>query len=89
MKPRSLFDSVKPKELNKNESIIKTDKDGWTSIYDPNNENERFVLISPKDEKFSCKFYHRDADDFIGPSLNAMYSLYVHYDRNIIPEGVK
>lgn len=59
--------------------------DGWISQYIPNAGTDRFVLISPKGERFACKFYNRITNDFVGASMLAMYNLKDHYDRNIIP----
>ena len=60
--------------------------DGWISKYIPKDGTDRFVLISPKGEKFACKFYNRVTNDFVGASLLSMYNLKDHYDRNIIPK---
>lgn len=68
-------------------AIVKQSEiDGWISIYQPEDSTDRFVLISPKHERFACKFYNPITNDFVGASLLSMYNLRDHYDRNIIPK---
>lgn len=90
---RSLFDiTPKPVETPKveNTSTIasRSEIDGWVSIYQPVDGSDRFVLITPKGEKYTCKFYNSESDSFIGQSALAMYNLKEHFDRNIIPKDV-
>lgn len=66
--------------------VKKSEKDGWISIYQPDDSSDRFVLISPKNERFACKFYNPIRKDFVGASMLSMYNLRDHFDRNIIPE---
>lgn len=66
--------------------VKKSEIDGWTSIYQPDAATDRFVLISPKNERFACKFYNPIRNDFVGASMLSMYNLKDHFDRNIIPE---
>ena len=63
--------------------------DGWISQYIPSAGTDRFVLISPKGEKYACKFFNPITNDFVGASMLAMYNLRDHYDRNIIPLEVR
>lgn len=65
-----------------------SNRGGWISQYIPNDITDRFILISPKGERFACKFYNTITNDFIGASLLAMYNLKEHYDRDIIPKEV-
>lgn len=71
--------------------VKKSEVDGWISIYQPEHHTDRFVLISPKNERFACKFYNPITNDFVGASMLSMYNLRDHFDRNIIPkeEGLK
>lgn len=92
IKPKALFGNPKstiiivnePKVLNK--EPIRSEINGWVSIYEPNAEKDRFVLISITNFKYACKFYDKDKDSFIGDSLLSMYMLKDHYDRSIITE---
>ena len=97
-KPKSLFGNPNPavivvKEPELKESVVKKDTivkesniDGWVSQYIPNADTDRFVLISPKNERFACKFYNPIRKDFVGASMLSMYNLRDHFDRSIIPE---
>lgn len=75
----------KKKELN---VFSESNIDGWISQYIPEAPTDRYVVYSPKGEKFACKFYNKDRNDFIGSSLLSMYNLNDHFDRNILPEEV-
>lgn len=82
-----IAEPTKPVE-NKTAIVKQSEIDGWTSIYQPEDGTDRFVLISPKGERFACKFYNRPTDDFIGASFMSMVSLREHFDRSIIPVEV-
>lgn len=79
---------AEPKQVIENTTAVavRSEADGWVSIYQPDAETDRFVLISPKKESFACKFYNRITNDFIGHSMLSMYNLRDHFDRNIIPK---
>ena len=79
------IEAPKKKELN---IVSESNIDGWISQYIPEATIDRYVLQSPKGERFSCKFYIKDRNDFIGSSLLAMYNLNDHFDRNILPKEV-
>lgn len=79
---------AEPKRVIENTTAIaiRSEKDGWISLYQTNADTDRFVLISPKKERFACKFYNKENDDFVGCSLLSIYNLKEHFDRNIIPK---
>lgn len=79
---------AEPKQVIENTTAVavRSEIDGWISIYQPEDSSDRFVLISPKHERFACKFYNKVTDDFVGASLLSMYNLKDHFDRSIIPE---
>ena len=79
---------AEPKHVIENATAVavRSEVDGWVSIYQPDAPTDRFVLISPKNERFACKFYNPITNDFIGSSMLAMYNLLDHFDRNIIPK---
>ncbi|MGM9543567.1 MAG: hypothetical protein ACI3T9_01155 [Romboutsia timonensis] len=81
---------AEPKQVIENTTAVavRSETDGWVSIYQPDAETDRFVLISPKHKRFACKFYNRNNDDFVGCSLLSIYNLREHFDRNIIPKEV-
>lgn len=69
------------KEIEK--SII----DGFESIHEPEANTDRFILINHNTgERFACKFYNKDRDDFVGASCLAMYNLKDHFDRKVIKD---
>lgn len=67
-------------------NIVESEIDGWKSQYAPDEPTDRFILISPDNERFACKFYNRITNDFVGSSMLSMYNLRDHYDRSIIPD---
>lgn len=67
-------------------NIVESEIDGWKSQYAPDEPTDRFILISPNNERFVCKFYNRITNDFVGASMLSMYNLRDHYDRSIIPD---
>ena len=79
---------AEPKQVIENTTAVavRSEVDGWVSIYQPDAPTDRFVLIGPEKERFSCKFYNPITNDFIGSSMLAMYNLRDHFDRNIIPK---
>lgn len=78
------------KVINDTVAIVKqSEVNGWISIYQPDAPTDRFVLISPTKERFACKFYNREKDDFVGQSLLSIYRLREHFDRSIITEEVR
>lgn len=87
---RKLFDTT-PLEETKTiiepveEVVDKSVIDGWTSIYQQDDSNDRFVLLSPNGERYSCKFYNKVTNDFVSASFMSMVMLNEHFDRGIIP----
>lgn len=86
--PKEIKIVAEPKNIVEDMVAIvkKSEIDGWISIYQPDHHTDRFVLISPKNERFACKFYNPIRNDFVGHSMLSMYNLRDHFDRSIIPE---
>lgn len=72
------------------EPIIYIDKDKKSNIneiiseYCPDANTDRFILLKDG-QKYTCKFYNKSEDRFIGTQCLAMYMLNNFYDRTILP----
>ena len=81
---KPLFD-IHKKQVEVKQEIKKAITEGFESIHDPEASSDRFVLINHNTgERFACKFYNEDRDDFVGASMLAMYNLKEHFDRSVI-----
>lgn len=73
-KQKSLFDK-KPKPV----------KTGYESIHQPEHDTDRYVLINHSNgERFTCKFYTKERDEFVGASFLAICKLNELFDRSVI-----